>query len=113
MTEWLEKYLQEFKGGLLVVSHDRAFLDNVGCALLWRWRGGAAKSAKGNYSRYLEQKAIQTATLEAAYNAQQDYIARTEAYIRRFKAGIKEQDQARGRQSQLDAHGAHGRACAA
>ena len=63
--------------------------------------GGKLQSFKGNYSRYLEQKAIQTATLEAAYNAQQDYIARTEAYIRRFKAGIKSK-MARGRQSQLD-----------
>ncbi len=63
--------------------------------------GGKLQSFKGNYTKYLEQKAIQTATLEAAYNAQQDYIARTEAYIRRFKAGIKSK-MARGRQSQLD-----------
>ena len=100
MTQWLEKYLQEFKGGLLVVSHDRAFLDNVAVRIL-EMEGGKLQSFKGNYSRYLEQKAIQTATLAAVYNAQQDYIARTEAYIRRFKAGIKSK-MARGRQSQLD-----------
>ena len=100
MTQWLERYLQEFRGGLLVVSHDRAFLDNVAVRIL-EMEGGKLQSFKGNYTRYLEQKAIQTATLEAAYNAQQDYIARTEAYIRRFKAGIKSK-MARGRQSQLD-----------
>lgn len=100
MTQWLEAYLREFKGGLLVVSHDRAFLDNVAVRIL-EMEGGKLQSFKGNYSRYLEQKAIQSATLEAAYNAQQDYIARTEAYIRRFKAGIKSK-MARGRQSQLD-----------
>ena len=100
MTQWLEKYLQEFKGGLLVVSHDRAFLDNVAMRIL-EMEGGKLQSFKGNYSRYLEQKAIQSSTLTAAYNAQQDYIARTEAYIRRFKAGIKSK-MARGRQSQLD-----------
>lgn len=100
MTQWLEAYLREFKGGLLVVSHDRAFLDNVAVRIL-EMEGGKLKSFKGNYSRYLEQKAIQTATLEAAYAAQQDYIARTEAYIRRFKAGIKSK-MARGRQSQLN-----------
>lgn len=100
MTQWLEKYLQEFRGGLLVVSHDRAFLDNVAVRIL-EMEGGKLQSFKGNYTRYLEQKAIQMATLEAAYNAQQDYIARTEAYIRRFKAGIKSK-MARGRQSQLD-----------
>ncbi|MDO4178820.1 MAG: ATP-binding cassette domain-containing protein [Phascolarctobacterium sp.] len=100
MTEWLEKYLQEFKGGLLVISHDRAFLDNVATRTL-EMEGGRLQSFKGNYTHYLEQKAIQVQTLEAAYNAQQDYIARTEAYIRRFKAGIKSK-MARGRQSQLD-----------
>ena len=100
MTQWLENYLREFRGGLLVVSHDRAFLDNVAVRIL-EMEGGKLQSFKGNYSRYLEQKAIQTATLTAAYNAQQDYIARTEAYIRRFKAGIKSK-MARGRQSQLD-----------
>lgn len=100
MTQWLEAYLREFKGGLLVVSHDRAFLDNVAVRIL-EMEGGKLQSFKGNYSRYLEQKAIQTTTLEAAYAAQQDYIARTEAYIRRFKAGIKSK-MARGRQSQLN-----------
>lgn len=100
MTQWLETYLREFQGGLLVVSHDRAFLDNVAVRIL-EMEGGRLQSFKGNYSRYLEQKAIQTATLEAAYAAQQDYIARTEAYIRRFKAGIKSK-MARGRQSQLN-----------
>lgn len=100
MTQWLEAYLREFKGGLLVVSHDRAFLDNVAVRIL-EMEGGKLQSFKGNYSRYLEQKAIQTATLEAAYAAQQDYIARTEAYIRRFKAGIKSK-MARGRRSQLN-----------
>ena len=100
MTEWLEGYLREFKGGLLIVSHDRAFLDNVAQRIL-EMEGGRLQSFKGNYTKYLDQKAIQTATLEAAYNAQQDYIARTEAYIRRFKAGIKSK-MARGRQSQLN-----------
>lgn len=100
MTQWLEAYLREFKGGLLVVSHDRAFLDNVAVRII-EMEAGKLQSFKGNYSRYLGQKAIQTATLEAAYAAQQDYIARTEAYIRRFKAGIKSK-MARGRQSQLN-----------
>lgn len=100
MTEWLESYLREFKGGLLIVSHDRAFLDNVAQRIL-EMEGGRLQSFKGNYTKYLDQKAIQTATQEAAYAAQQDYIARTEAYIRRFKAGIKSK-MARGRQSQLN-----------
>ncbi len=100
MTEWLEGYLSEFKGGVLVVSHDRQFLDNVTNRIL-EMEAGSLQGFKGNYSRYLEQKEIQIATLEAAYEAQQEYIVRTENYIRRFKAGIKSK-MARGRQSQLD-----------
>lgn len=100
MTEWLEQYLREFKGSVLAVSHDRAFLDNVVTRTL-EAEVGLVKSYKGNYSRYLEQKAIEVQSQTAAYNAQQEYIAKTEAYIRRFKAGIKSK-QARGRQSQLN-----------
>jgi len=100
MTEWLEKYLQEFKGGLLVVSHDRFFLDNVVEKVL-EMEAKTLAHFKGNYTKYLAQKEIQIATREAAYEAQQEYIVRTEDYIRRFKAGIKSK-MARGRQSQLD-----------
>lgn len=100
MTEWLEEYLREFRGGLLTVSHDRYFLDKVATRML-EMEGGRLIPYKGNYTHYLEQKEIRTATLESAYASQQEYIQRTEAYIRRFKAGIKSK-MARGRQSQLD-----------
>ena len=95
MSEWLEKYLREFRGGVLVISHDRAFLDNVVEEIL-EMEGGTIHRFKGNYSRYLEQKEIQVLTQTRAYEAQQEYIARQEAYIRRFKAGIKSK-MARGR----------------
>ncbi len=100
MTEWLEGYLRNFKGGVLIVSHDRFFLNNVVGRIL-EMEGGHLQNFKGNYDQYLAQKEIQMATMEAAYEAQQEYIARTEAYIRRFKAGIKSK-MARGRQSQLN-----------
>ena len=100
MTEWLEGYLRDFKGGVLIVSHDRFFLNNVVGRVL-EMEGGHLQNFKGNYDQYLAQKEIQMATMEAAYEAQQEYIARTEAYIRRFKAGIKSK-MARGRQSQLN-----------
>ena len=100
MSEWLEKYLREFRGGVLVISHDRAFLDNVVDDIL-EMEGDTLHRFKGNYSRYLEQKEVQVLTQTRAYEAQQEYIARQEAYIRRFKAGIKSK-MARGRQSQLD-----------
>ncbi|MCQ2363853.1 MAG: ATP-binding cassette domain-containing protein, partial [Acidaminococcaceae bacterium] len=100
MMEWLEGYLREFKGAVLLVSHDRAFLDNVVSRVLEAERG-VVQSFRGNYSAYVQQKELQQQSQQAAYDAQQEYIARTEAYIRRFKAGIKSK-QARGRQSQLN-----------
>ncbi|MER2139425.1 MAG: ABC-F family ATP-binding cassette domain-containing protein, partial [Succiniclasticum sp.] len=100
MMEWLEGFLRDFKGGVLVVSHDRAFLDHVATRVL-ELEGGHLRSFTGNYTKYLAQKEILVKTEKAAYEAQQDYIAEQEAYIRRFKAGIKSK-MARGRQSRLD-----------
>ena len=100
MMEWLEGYLRDFRGGVLVVSHDRAFLDHVTTRIL-EMEGGRLRSFTGNYTKYLAQKDILTRKEKAAYEAQQNYIAEQEAYIRRFKAGIKSK-MARGRQSQLD-----------
>lgn len=100
MMEWLEGYLRDFKGGVLVVSHDRAFLDHVATRIL-EMEGGHIRSFTGNYTKYLAQKGILGKTEKAAYDAQQNFIAEQEAYIRRFKAGIKSK-MARGRQSRLD-----------
>lgn len=100
MMEWLEGYLRDFKGGVLVVSHDRAFLDHVATRIL-EMEGGHIRSFTGNYTKYLAQKGILAKTEKAAYDAQQNFIAEQEAYIRRFKAGIKSK-MARGRQSRLD-----------
>ncbi len=100
MMEWLEGYLRAFKGGVLVVSHDRAFLDHVATRIL-EMEGGHLRSFTGNYTKYLAQKDILIRTERAAYEAQQNFIAEQEAYIRRFKAGIKSK-MARGRQSRLN-----------
>lgn len=100
MSEWLEKYLREFRGGVLIISHDRAFLDAVVEDIL-EMEGGTLHRYKGNYSRYVEQKELQVLSQTRAYEAQQETIRRTEEYIRRYKAGIKSK-MARGRQSQLD-----------
>lgn len=100
MSEWLEKYLREFRGGVLIISHDRAFLDAIAEGIL-EMEGGTLHRYKGNYSRYVEQKELQVLSQTRAYEAQQETIRRTEDYIRRYKAGIKSK-MARGRQSQLD-----------
>ncbi len=99
MVEWLEAFLREFSGALLVISHDRYFLDQVATEILALAQCGLA-SYRGNYSDYLYKKADQDKAALRAYEAQADYIAKTEEYIRRYKAGIKSK-QARGRASQL------------
>lgn len=100
MVEWLEEFLREYGGGVLVISHDRYFLDQVAERIL-ELENGAVTAYRGNYTRYLAQKEERMASHLEAYEKQQEYIAKTEAYIDRFRAGIKSR-QARGRQSQLD-----------
>lgn len=100
MLEWLEGYLLSYGGGILIVSHDRYFLDRVATGILELSHGKVTKY-KGNYSRYVEQHDQQQIALERAYKKQQEHIRETEEYIRKYKAGIKAK-QARGRQSQLD-----------
>lgn len=99
MVEWLENYLVTYRGGLLIISHDRYFLDRV-TEKTWELEGGALYQYQGNYSTYLEKKAARRLAEERAFAKQQTYIAETEEYIRRYQAGIKSK-QARGRSKQL------------
>ncbi len=97
--DWLETYLRNYRGAVLVISHDRYFLDQVTTRTM-ELNHHALKSYGGNYSRYLVLKAEQEMTQMRAYEKQQAEIARTEEYIRKYKAGIKSK-QARGREKQL------------
>jgi ATP-binding cassette, subfamily F, member 3 len=99
-TEWLEGYLREYPGAVLVISHDRYFLDAVTRRTLELENGSLQEYAAG-YSGYVAQKAARLEAALAAYEQQQEKMAETEEYIRRYKAGIKSK-QARGRQSQLN-----------
>lgn len=98
--EWLENFLQSYHGGVLIISHDRFFLDRVATRIL-ELEGGQVTSYEGNYTYYMRVKNDRRAALQSAYEKQQEHIKKTEEYIRRYKAGIKSK-QARGRQSQLD-----------
>ena len=97
--EWLETFLRNYKGAVFIISHDRYFLDQVVTKVL-EMNHHSLKSYSGNYSRYLVLKAEQELAQMRAYEKQQEEIARTEEYIRRYKAGIKSK-QARGREKQL------------
>ncbi len=98
--EWLEGYLKGYRGTVLLISHDRYFLDQVTGKTLELDHGSLERYA-GSYSRYLVLKAEKEAAQAKAYEKQQKEIRATEEYINRYRAGIKAK-QARGRQSQLN-----------
>ena len=100
MLEWLEEYLRSYKGGILMISHDRYFLDGAATGII-DLENHHIRSFRGGYTRYMETKENQDRAYEKAYEKQQEHIKEAEEYIRRYKAGIKAK-QARGRQSQLN-----------
>ncbi|EJO23814.1 ABC transporter, ATP-binding protein [Selenomonas sp. FOBRC6] len=100
MIEWLEKFLQSYRGGVLLISHDRYFLDRVATRIL-ELDHAEVTAYTGNYTHYMRVKNDRRAALQSAYEKQQAQIKKTEEYISRYRAGIKAK-QARGRQSQLN-----------
>ena len=100
MIEWLEGFLKNYSGGVLIISHDRYFLDRVATRIL-ELAGCTVTNYDGNYTYYMKVKTERRAALQSAYEKQQEHIKKTEEYIRKYKAGIKSK-QARGRQSQLN-----------
>ncbi len=99
-VEWLEGFLQRFPGAVLLVSHDRRFLENTANAI-WDVEATCATPYSGGYTFYREKRErVRTEQLEL-YQRQQAEIARTEEYIRRNKAGQNTRI-AMGRQKRLD-----------
>ncbi len=97
--EWLEDRLKSWPGAILVVAHDRAFLDAIATRVL-EMENGALESYRGNYSAYQLQREERRARQVAAYKAQQEHIAETEAYIQRYMAGQRTAE-AKGRLKRL------------
>ena len=87
MVEWLEDYLINYSGGVLLISHDRFFLDKVSNKII-ELENKTVSIYSGNYSRYTKLKAEKMAALQSSYEKQQTYINKTEEYIRKYKAGI-------------------------
>lgn len=98
--EWLEEYLVDFAGGVFLISHDRYLLDKLATRIVWL-TGRRLKSYPGNFSAFLEQKAIQELSQTRAYELQQKDIAKQQEFIRRFSAGQRARE-AQGRQKKLD-----------
>jgi ATP-binding cassette, subfamily F, member 3 len=98
--EWLEGFLRLSRSGMLIVSHDRRFLEHTADDIL-ELQAGLGEWYPGNYSQYVRLRRERRAVRQKEYEAQQEFIARTEEFIRRYKAGQRARE-ARGRQTRLD-----------
>lgn len=84
MLEWLENYLKSYRGTILVVSHDRYFLDKL-VNRIFDMQDGTLTDYRGNYSEFLVKRAERMEAMLREYEKQQKEIARQEEIIRRFK----------------------------
>ena len=98
--EWLEGTLLKWPGSLVVVAHDRYFLDKV-VTRIWDLSFGRLEAYRGNYSHYARQRAERMERQHKEWEAQQEHIARTEDFIRRYMAGQRTK-QAQGRLKRLE-----------
>ncbi len=98
-VEWLEQQLLAWKGALVVVSHDRYFLDTV-VTRIWELTHGRLDVYRGDYSHYRRQREERLAHWRAEYARQQRFIQETQEFIRRYRAGQRSKE-ARGRETRL------------
>lgn len=98
---WLEDYLKSYKGAILIVSHDRYFLNKV-CTRICEIEQGRLTSYKGDYSAYLVQKKMNSERQLKEYEAQQKEIGKLEEYIAKNKVRASTAKMAKSRQHMLD-----------
>lgn len=99
--QWVEKYVQSYEGAVIVVSHDRQFLDNTIDTTV-EVSGGKLNYYAGNYSYYLEEKSLRNEIQKGAFENQQAKIRQTERFIERFKAKATKSKQVQSRVKALD-----------
>ncbi|HNW86396.1 MAG TPA: ABC-F family ATP-binding cassette domain-containing protein [Candidatus Limiplasma sp.] len=101
--EWLQNYLSEYKGTLLLISHDRYFLDHV-CTTMGEMLGGRVIKFTGNYTEYMKKRSADFEARMKAYQLQQKEIEREQAIIERYRSFNREKSirAAESRQKRLD-----------
>lgn len=99
--EWLEKYLQHYQGAVVIVSHDRFFLDRMVTKIVELYQQ-QLHFYTGNYTYYLQEKAQRIELQQRAYENQQDYIRQQEKFVQRFKAKASKAAQAQSIMKRLD-----------
>jgi ATP-binding cassette, subfamily F, member 3 len=98
--EWLENYLKGINTPMVIVSHDREFLDRL-CTKIVETERGVSTVYLGNYSAYLQQKAENKTAQAATYERQQKEIAKQQEFVERFRASATRSTQAKSREKQL------------
>jgi ATP-binding cassette, subfamily F, member 3 len=98
--EWLERFLKDFPGAIVAVSHDRYFMD-VFAAVIWELEHGMLEVYRGNYSHYVRQREERHERLLKEYESQQEFIAKEQDYIRKHM-GSRWTAQAKGRLKKLE-----------
>jgi len=99
--EWLENYLLNQKVAMVIVSHDRSFLDRV-CTKIVNTERGQSKTYLGNYTSYIQQRDFEMESNKSAYEKQQKDIQVQKTYIERFRASATRSTQAKSREKLLD-----------
>ena len=99
--EWLENYLRGINTPMVIVSHDREFLDRL-CTQIVETERGVSTTYLGNYSAYLQQKEEAKLSQLAAYEGQQKELEKQQAFVDRFRASATRSTQAKSREKQLD-----------
>ena len=97
---WLEEYLISLKIGIILISHDRYFLDKL-CKKIIFIERGISETYNGNYSYFLEQKSLNESSQNKAYKIQQKEIEVQRRYIERFRSSATRSTQAKSREKQL------------
>lgn len=98
--QWLEEYLIQYRGAVILVSHDRWLLDRV-VSKIYEMHAGRLEEYPGNYQQYTEQRAQRRLTQQRAFEKQQDRIQKEQAFIDRYRAGQRAR-QAQGREKRLE-----------
>ncbi|MCC3423855.1 MAG: ABC-F family ATP-binding cassette domain-containing protein [Microcoleus sp. PH2017_01_SCD_O_A] len=99
--EWLEVYLKGLTTPMVIVSHDREFLDRL-CTQIVETERGVSSTYLGNYSSYLLQKAEAREAQLSAYENQQKELDKQQAFVEKFRASATRSTQAKSREKQLD-----------
>lgn len=99
--EWLERYLQGYPGSVVIVSHDRYFLDRMVTKIVEVWQQDLYQYS-GNYSFFQKEKAERVEMQQRSFENQQDYIRQQERFIERFKAKASKAAQAQSAMKRLD-----------